>query len=62
MHTPAENVFCCLQSEPVPTQRPPDSVSLSGEQHAVVSLHLFPAQHGLPVTPQGRQIGFKKSA
>ena len=61
MQTPGENVFCCLQSPPFPTQRPPDPLSPSGEQHEVVSLHLFAAQQGLPVTPQGLQVRFKIS-
>ena len=56
MQTPGEPVFCWLHREPFPTHRPPEPESPSMEQHALVSLHLLPAQQGLPVTPQGLQV------
>jgi hypothetical protein len=36
-------------------QVPPAATHRFDEQHAPVSLQVLPAQHGLPVTPQGRQ-------
>ena len=55
MQLPGEPVFC-WHREPFATQRPPEPELPSMEQHAVVSLHLLPAQQGLPVTPQGLQV------
>lgn len=40
----------------VMTQAAPGATQRFDEQHAPAELHLLPAQHGLPVTPQGRHV------
>jgi hypothetical protein len=47
-HVPEYPVVAIVQVDPAATQR-------LDEQQAPVSLQVFPAQQGFPVTPQGRQ-------
>ena len=61
-HTPGEPVFNCLHREPAATQRLLEAEAESWEQQEPVVLHLLFAQHGLPSTPHGRQVEFRKSA
>ena len=61
MQTPAPPEFSWRHAEPVATQRPTWTLP-SSEQQSLVLLHLFPAQHGLPVTPQAAHIGFMSFA
>lgn len=57
LQTPPTPELMSAQVAPVATQRPPEVTFGSLEQQAPVAEHLFPAQQGLPVTPQASQVG-----
>jgi hypothetical protein len=56
--SPAPRLERFVQFEAFGAQRPPDPELRSSEQHAPAALHMSPAQQGLPVTPQDRQMPF----
>jgi hypothetical protein len=54
-HVPGPTAPGIMQLAPAATQVPPEPELGSAEQHAPAPLQVPPVQHGLPVTPHGRQ-------